>query len=109
MCRLFRRQDSATYTPETRAMRLNGHSTSIRLEAAFWDILEDIARHEDMSLGRFVSTLHDEILLEQGEVANFASLLRVSCLHFLQHRDQHLAEIAAKRPRRVLSPGLAAG
>jgi predicted DNA-binding ribbon-helix-helix protein len=103
MCRLFRRQESATYTPETRAMRLNGHSTSIRLEAAFWDILEEIARHEDMSLGRFVSTLHDEILFDQGDVPNFASLLRVSCLHFLQHRDAHLAEIAAKRSRRVLA------
>jgi predicted DNA-binding ribbon-helix-helix protein len=101
MCRLFRRQEPATYTPETRAVRLNGHATSIRLEAAFWDILEEIARHEDMSLGRFVSTLHDEILFDQGEVPNFASLLRVSCLHFLQNREQHLADIATKRSRHL--------
>jgi predicted DNA-binding ribbon-helix-helix protein len=103
MCRIFRRQDPATYTAETRAVRLNGHATSIRLEAAFWEILEEIARHEDMSLGRFVSTLHDEILFDQGEVQNFASLLRVSCTHYLQNRDAYLAEIATRRPRRLVA------
>ncbi len=101
MCRMFRRQDSATYAAETRPIRLSGHATSIRLEAAFWDILEEIAAHEDMSLGRFVSTLHDEILFDQGRVQNFASLLRVTCTHYLQNRDGYLAEIA-RRPARTL-------
>lgn len=103
MCSIFRRQNTATYAAETRAIRLSGHATSIRLEAAFWDILEQIAAYEDMTLGRFVSTLHDEILFDQGEVANFASLLRVSCLHYLQNRDLYLAEIAARRPRRLVA------
>jgi predicted DNA-binding ribbon-helix-helix protein len=103
MCKLFSSQDSATYAAETRAIRLSGHCTSIRLETAFWDILDEIARHENISLGRFVSTLHDEILFDQGEVANFASLLRVSCLHYLQNRDLYLAEIAARRPRRLVA------
>jgi predicted DNA-binding ribbon-helix-helix protein len=65
--------------------------------------LDEIARHENISLGRFVSTLHDEILFDQGEVANFASLLRVSCLHYLQNRELYLAEIAARRPRRMVA------
>jgi predicted DNA-binding ribbon-helix-helix protein len=103
MCRIFRRQDPDTYAAETRAVRLNGHATSIRLEAAFWEILEEIARHEDMSLGRFVSTLHDEILFDQGRVQNFASLLRVSCTHYLQNRDAYLSELAARRPRRLVA------
>ncbi len=103
MCRIFRQQDPATYVAETRAIRLNGHATSIRLEAAFWGILEQIARHEDMSLGRFVSILHDEILDEQGEVTNFASLLRVTCLHYLQNQDSYLAEISRRVPRRLVA------
>jgi len=103
MCRIFRRQDSATYAAETRAIRLNGHATSIRLEAAFWDILEQIAEHEGMSLGRFVSILHDEILDDQGEVQNFASLLRVTCTHYLQNRDVYLAELMARRPRQLVA------
>ncbi|HQT37780.1 MAG TPA: ribbon-helix-helix domain-containing protein [Acidocella sp.] len=97
MCRIFRRQDAATYAAETRAVRLNGHATSIRLEAAFWEILEEIARHEGMSLGRFVSTLHDEILFDQGKVQNFASLLRVTCLHYRQNRELYLADVSARR------------
>jgi predicted DNA-binding ribbon-helix-helix protein len=103
MCRIFRRQDPATYAAETRAVRLSGHATSIRLEAAFWDILEEIARQEGMSLGRFVSTLHDEILFDQGKVQNFASLLRVSCLHYLQNRDLYLAELARRQPARMVA------
>ena len=31
----------------------------------------------DMSTGRFLSTLHDEVVEIRGEVGNFASLLRV--------------------------------
>jgi predicted DNA-binding ribbon-helix-helix protein len=103
MCTIFRRQDPATYTAETRAVRLSGHVTSIRLEAAFWDILEEIARHEGVSLGRFVSTLHDEILFDQGELQNFASLLRVSCMHYVQNRDSYLAEKAT--PLRLVAHG----
>lgn len=103
MCSIFRRQDSTTYTAETRAIRLSGHATSIRLEAAFWDILEEIAAYEDISLGRFVSTLHDEILFDQGKVQNFASLLRVTCLHYLQNREAYLAEIAVRQRRRLVA------
>jgi predicted DNA-binding ribbon-helix-helix protein len=97
MCRLFLSQDPATYAAETRPIRLHGHATSIRLEAAFWDILEEIAAKEDMPMARFVATLHDEILLKQGEVSNFASFLRVTCLHYLRNQDLHLRQVQQRR------------
>lgn len=97
MCNLFTSQDSATYEPETRPMRLHGHATSIRLEAAFWDILEEIAGKEGMPVSRFVAVLHDEILAKRGEMSNFASFLRVTCLHYLRHTELHAQQIAAKR------------
>ncbi|HQT66784.1 MAG: aryl-sulfate sulfotransferase [Rhodospirillales bacterium 20-60-12] len=103
MCKIFRTQDPATYAAETRAIRLNGHATSIRLEAAFWTTLEEIAALEGMSLGRFVSILHDEILLDQGELQNFASLLRVTCLHWLNNRDAYQADIARRRPASLVA------
>ena len=87
MCRLFKTQDPATYASETRPVRLHGHATSIRLETAFWDILEEIADREGMTLARFCAVLHDEVVQQQGGVANFASFLRVTCLHYLRHRD----------------------
>jgi len=86
MCRLYASQDPATFAAETRSVRLNGQVTSLRLEAAFWDILQEIAAREGISLGRFLSQLHDEILQLRGEVPNFASTLRVICLQDLRRR-----------------------
>ena len=76
MCRLFASQDPSSYAAETRPVRLSGHATSIRLEAAFWGVLEDTARH--------------------GEVPNFAAFLRVTCLHYLANRAAHERETAAR-------------
>lgn len=83
MCHIFAGQAPETYESQTRSVRIGGHSTSIRLEAAFWAILEEVAAHQGMSLGKFVTTLHDEVLELRGEVSNFASLLRCSCLIYL--------------------------
>jgi len=96
MCNLFSSQDPATYAAETRAIRMHGHCTSIRLEAAFWRILERIAASEGLSLPRFLTSLHDEVLARRGEVGNFASLLRVSCLRWLEHQDGQALEVVAR-------------
>jgi predicted DNA-binding ribbon-helix-helix protein len=47
---------------------------------AFWDTLEEIAGKEGLSLAKFLTKLHTEVLDHHGEVNNFASLLRCSCL-----------------------------
>jgi predicted DNA-binding ribbon-helix-helix protein len=107
VCNLFVSQNPATYAAETRSVRLHGHVTSIRLEAAFWTTLEEIASHEGMSVARFVSVLHDEILDRSGEVANFASFLRVACLHWLRNQDLHAAQLAARNGEAM--PPLATG
>jgi len=80
MCHLFASQSPDSYAFETRSIRLNGQSTSLRLEKVFWEILEDIAAGEAMTVPRFISTLHQEILLLRGEVPNFTSHLRCICL-----------------------------
>lgn len=87
MCNLYASQEPETYAQETRAVRLNGHCTSIRLETAFWDILEDIAAAEGTTVARFASALHGEVLERRGEVGNFASLLRVACTVWLRQQD----------------------
>ena len=80
MCQLFASQYPDSYAFETRSIRLNGQSTSLRLEKVFWGILEEIAADEGMSVPRFISTLHQEILLLRGEVPNFTSHLRCICV-----------------------------
>lgn len=95
MCNLFSSQDPRTYAAETRAIRLHGHCTSIRLEAAFWNILERIAAEEGTTVPRFLTALHDEVLARRGEVGNFASLLRVSCLRWLEQPERRFPELLA--------------
>ncbi len=65
-------------------MRLGGHVTSVRLEKAYWGILEEIAVAQEMPLARFLTTLHDEVLELDGEMQNFASLLRCACLTYVE-------------------------
>jgi predicted DNA-binding ribbon-helix-helix protein len=80
MCQLFAHQPQRDYQSQTRSLRIDGHATSIRLELAFWDTLEEIAAKEGLSLAKFLTRLHSEVLDHCGEVHNFASLLRCSCL-----------------------------
>jgi len=103
MCRVFAEQDPESYRVVTRSIRLNGYCTSIRLEAMFWSILDDIAAGQGMSTPRLISTLYDEVTELRGEVGNFASLLRVTCTGFVRarhEREQGEAAISDDKPAR---------
>jgi predicted DNA-binding ribbon-helix-helix protein len=80
MCRVYAGQSPESYEPVTRRLRLNGHSTSIRIERSFWRILDGMAAREGMTTPAFVSRLHDEVQELHGGTRNFASLLRCACL-----------------------------
>jgi len=99
MCRVFAGQDPAIYRVVTRSVRLSGYCTSIRLEALFWSILDEIAAAEGMSTPRFISTLYDEVLELRGEVGNFTSLLRVTCTGYVAKRRP----LAAPVPERAVA------
>lgn len=89
MCRIYAGTDPGDYEPVSRSIRLHGAVTSIRLEARFWAILDEMAASEGVSTPRFVSMLHDEVLELTGEVRNFASLLRVACVTYLARGREH--------------------
>lgn len=84
MCRMYAEQGPDRYALTTRRLRLNGQSTSIRLENTFWHILDDIAAGEGMTTPAFTSKLHSEVLERHGEPANFSSVLRCTCLIYLE-------------------------
>ncbi len=94
MCQIFAGQDPADYESETRSMRLNGFSTSIRLEAAFWRVLDDVAGREGMTVPQFVAKLHDEVSEVHGEARNFTSLLRCACLIHMRRPEAAAAPAA---------------
>ncbi|NDW04535.1 ribbon-helix-helix domain-containing protein [Jiella pacifica] len=100
MCHLFASIPQDDTEMETRSVRMNGQVTSIRLEAAFWHTLEDLAENQGMTLAKFLTTLHDEVLELQGRVRNFASLLRCACLVYLQQQDAAVFEKPGTAPSR---------
>ncbi|HEX6014457.1 MAG TPA: ribbon-helix-helix domain-containing protein [Geminicoccaceae bacterium] len=99
MCGIYAGTDPKEYEPVTRSLRLHGAVTSVRLEARFWAILDEMADNEDVTTPRFLAKLHDEVVELHGEARNFTSLLRVVCAVYLGGRRGR-AE-AAERPGAV--------
>lgn len=83
MCNVFSGQDPERYKSVNRSVRIGGHSTSIQLESAFWDILDELAAGQGLTTGKFISTLHDEAIAKKGEISNLASMLRTTCVLYL--------------------------
>ena len=52
-----------------------------------------------MTLAKFLTTLHNEVLDHHGEVRNFASLLRCSCLIY-RSKSAAAAPVAEFRAKR---------
>lgn len=84
MCRLFINADPELWQSRLRSVRLDGFSTSIRLENLHWQVLEEIAARDQMSLPQLLAKLHAELLEAHGKVENFSSFLRVCCGRYLQ-------------------------
>jgi len=83
MCQVFINADPHLYESRARSVRLHGVATSIRLENLFWNVLDDIARRDHLSVPRLCTKLYDELIEARGEVDNFASFLRVCCGRYL--------------------------
>jgi predicted DNA-binding ribbon-helix-helix protein len=89
MCRVLTGQSPQRFRKVSRSVRISGHSTSVRLEAAFWQVLEDIARMEGLSTSKLISQLYSEALELHGGMSNLASMLRTVCLLYQEERGQH--------------------
>ncbi len=86
MCEFFVKADPILYEQRSRTVRIHGVLTSIRLENMAWDILAEMAEAEGRTTNALIVAFHDEILARRGEVPNFASFLRVTCMRYLQRR-----------------------
>ena len=86
MCEFFVKADPIQYEQRSRTVRIHGVLTSIRLENMSWDILAEMAEEEGRTTNALISMFHDEILQYRGEVPNFASFLRVTCMRYLQRK-----------------------
>ena len=87
MCKVYAGQNPGGYKSINRSIRIGGHSTSIQLEAVFWELLDEIAQSQHLSTPKFISTLYSEAIEMNGEIHNFASMLRSTCALYLSgHR-----------------------
>ncbi len=84
MCRVFAGQDPEGYRQVNRSIRIGGHSTSIQLETAFWALLDEIAASQGLTTTKFISKLYGEAIEINGEIPNFASMLRTTCALYLK-------------------------
>ena len=81
---IFTAQNPNNYRYETRSIRLNGRSTSIRLETTFGRLLEELAESQQMSVPKLVSTLYQEVLERHVHVNKLSSLLRCESVLYLE-------------------------
>ncbi len=86
MCEFFVKADPIQYEQRSRTIRIHGVLTSIRLENMVWDILAEMAEEEGRTTNNLIVMFHDEILANRGEVPNFASFLRVTCMRYLRRK-----------------------
>ncbi|WP_321334330.1 ribbon-helix-helix domain-containing protein [Breoghania sp.] len=95
MCRVFAGQDPAGYRQINRSVRIAGHSTSIQLEATFWELLDEIAAGQGLTTPKFLSQLYDEAIEINGTIPNFASMLRTTCALYLKGASPEREELEA--------------
>jgi len=93
LCCILANQNPEIHRFISRSIRMGGHSTSVRLEAKFWVILDSVAENQAMRVPQLLSRIYDEALEINGDVPNFASLLRCACILYLE-KPQKVTEVA---------------
>ncbi len=69
------------FQPIKRGFRINGHSTSVRLESAFWNVLDAMAADLDCNLPELIERTMNGCIVANDK--NLASCLRVICLKYM--------------------------
>lgn len=98
-------EEMGHYEPISRSLRIEGYSTSVRLERIFWDVLDYIAAHREVSTCALVGEIYREMRSSGEPLTNFSSVLRVTCLRQLECGAAAMPDSrAAGRPTR--GPGV---
>ncbi|MEH6525973.1 MAG: ribbon-helix-helix domain-containing protein [Sneathiella sp.] len=62
------------------SVRIAGHQTSISLEHKFWDILQEIALRQNISMNKLITNI------DATRSGNMSSTIRLFVLEDLEHR-----------------------
>jgi predicted DNA-binding ribbon-helix-helix protein len=99
MCEFFVKADPILYESRSRTVRIHGVLTSIRLVNLVWDTLSEMASDEGCTTNHLIAQFHDEILQHRGDVANFSSFLRVTCLRYLRRKCDRALGVESESER----------
>lgn len=91
MCEIYVKADPILYESRSRSLRIHGAVSKIRLENLFWEILAELAAADGYTTNQLIAKLYDEIVDYRGEIDNFSSFLRVTCLRYLTLRKGAVA------------------
>lgn len=69
------------FIPEKRGFRIHGHSTTVALERAFWNVIDAMAEECGLTVPRLIERVLDGCLVANDK--NLSSCLRVISLKFL--------------------------
>lgn len=106
MNEIFTSADPLGYESRTRAVRLHGVITHLRLEQLVWDVLEEIARRDAVNVIHLIETLYDDLVQARGSVGDFAAFLRVTALRYEALMARGRIPIDEHQPLRTLNPAL---
>ncbi|GLQ30254.1 ribbon-helix-helix domain-containing protein [Litoribrevibacter albus] len=98
MCQLFINADESLWVSKTRSLRVDGVVTSVRLENFFWDVLEELASRDGMTVTQMISKLYLESMDAEHDISNFSSFLRVCCGRYLSMTSDGLLQRDLNEP-----------
>jgi len=84
MCKLFINANPGLWLSKTHSLRIDGVVTSVRMENAFWHVLEELAERDSMNLPQMITRLYHESIDAGHDLGNFTSFLRVCALRYLE-------------------------
>ena len=84
MCKLFINANPELWLSKTHSLRIDGVVTSVRMENAFWHVLEELAERDSMNLPQMITRLYHESIDAGHDLGNFTSFLRVCALRYLE-------------------------
>nr|WP_282451967.1 ribbon-helix-helix domain-containing protein [Marinobacter koreensis] len=71
------------WNSKTHSLRIDGMVTSVRMENAFWQVLEELAHRDGMNLPQMITRLYHESIDAGHDLGNFTSFLRVCAMRYL--------------------------
>ena len=98
MCGVIARSGPEPFRRVSRSVRIGGHATSIRLEAAFWDVLAAMAARQGMTVPELLGALHEDAVVKRSQRHARYSVLAKGCLWL--RRSGGAIRLLALDPRR---------